>query len=151
MKKIILILIVIAAVAGGCIKSKYEKTIEKICGDYTLKTYTVNGIDSLSLYKDSLGTDFNLYYFDDVDCFYVLRISGIRKDGEFCMLDCRWRLTQDNKIFNIYKAYGQYGTGPFGGNKISEWKILNLGAEFKMITAYKGKVYLIELALPFSN
>lgn len=145
MKKIILFLIVIVAVASSCKKSEYEQTLKKIYGEYTLKTYTVNGVDSLSLFRDSLGTNFD-FYRDDVNSFNVLKIDGPTTSAKYGDLTCRWKLV-NNKTLSIYISGGAFGTGPFGRDKTPEWEILILFNNNKiwMKTNYNGKEYLIEL------
>ncbi len=108
MKKIILILIAIITITIGC--SKYERTVKKIYGEYTLKTYTVNGIDSMSLYRDSLGLFFNFYNNDEYSS-NVLFISGPRPDGKENHIICTWRLINKYNFLKISTAYGSSGTG----------------------------------------
>ena len=78
MKKLILIFIVLAAITEGCKKYEdgplisFRSVRNRLYGDYTLTKYTVNGVDSLSLYNDSLDIkihcssrqdDSNIYFF----------------------------------------------------------------------------------------
>lgn len=143
MKKVIWMLIAIACVLNGC--DKYEQTLKKIYGQYKLKSYTVNGIDSLNLYNDSLGLDFKFYY-DEINSLNGLLISGLRKDGNENHLNCQWALINDNTILKIMAAYGAIGTGPFGYMKTPEWEIISLpGKEFSLKTLYEGKEFYIEL------
>ncbi|HNW69553.1 MAG TPA: hypothetical protein PKI01_04060 [Bacteroidales bacterium] len=144
MRKLILMLVVIAAILSGC--DKYEQQCEKIYGQYTLKTYRVDGIDSLSFYKTILGDQYYFNYFED-EAFHYLRIDGYRTDGQWGGdINCRWQLINDYKIFKIYATYGINGTGPFGKDKISEWEIISLKKdEFYLKTIYGGKEYYIEL------
>ena len=75
MKKILLMMMVIVGIAGGCKKEdKTDSMLNKIYGYRTLKTYTVNGLDSLSTFKDSLGLQF-IFSYDEVDYRNVLRID----------------------------------------------------------------------------
>ena len=141
MKKIILYLFILVAITCGC--NKYDQSLKKIYDFNKLKTYTVNGVDSLNLINDSLGLNFSFYYFDDVDAFFVLSIK--RNTGGYD-LQCRWSLLNDNKKFSIYEAYGPIGTGPFGNGRKSEWDILKLSRkEFNLKTIYNNKEYYIEL------
>ena len=68
MKKTLLLCLILAAVVGGC--NKDEKAYKKILGDWKLKSYSVNGIDSLSSYKDSLGVNYNFLYDHYVDTYW---------------------------------------------------------------------------------
>jgi hypothetical protein len=144
MKKIILILIVLTAILSGC--NKNDQMLKKIYGDYTLKTYTVDGVDSLSLYNDSLGLSFYFFY-EDVYEHNVCEMVSPRKDGKWSNLYCKWTLKNNYKTFSIYESIGTTtGTGPFGDGKLSDWEILRLSRkEFKMKTIYNGKEYQIEL------
>ena len=143
MKKILIYLIVITAIATACNKTK--QTYKKIYGNHVLKVYTVNGDDSLSFFNDYLGLDFRFYY-DRSDYSSVLSIDGSTKTGINAFFVCGWRVLKDNTVFSIYRSAGSNGTGPFGGSKISDWEIISLtNKEFKMKTIYNGKQYLIEL------
>ncbi len=142
MKKLILIIIAIVAIAGGC--DKYEQTLKKIYGEYSLKIYNVDGVDSLSLYKDSLGTNFNFYY-EEVNSSNVLLIDGKRTDGNDTHVICQWNLKNQFTILEIKTAYGSNGIGPFGYMITPEWEILSLENEFKMKTIYNEKEYFVEL------
>jgi len=146
MRKIILILIVISGVLSGCDKS--EQILRKIYGSYELTTYTVDGMDSLALYKDSLSLRFQFYYHEE-NSTLVLLIEGNRNDGQYSSIVCRWTLINNNEVIKILTsvAIHEYtGTGPFGNNITPEWEILDLTKnEMKMKTTYNEKVYLIEL------
>jgi hypothetical protein len=144
MKKTILILVVLAAVVvGGCNKTK--QTLNKIYGDYTLKSYTVNGVDSLSLYKDSLGINFRFYY-EEENSINGLFIDGVVPSGKDAHIVSSWGLINKNKVLQIYTTAGSNGTGPFGNMITPEWEILTLTKkEFKMKTTYNNKEYEIEL------
>jgi hypothetical protein len=141
MKKIILFLIIIIAITCGC--EKY--TLNKIYGFYTLSTYTVNGIDSLNLYKDSLGSDFHFFY-NDVYYNNEFTITGFRNDNNNVPVVCKWELINNNKTLKILTSTGCIGTGPIGRDKHQEWSILKLRQSYiKLKTNYNEKVYLIEL------
>jgi len=60
MKKVILILVTICSFLCAC--NKTEQALIKIYGTYTIKTYTVDDADSLSLYLDKLGPKFHFYF-----------------------------------------------------------------------------------------
>jgi len=145
MKKILLVLIAITLIISGCEKYEYNSTMKKICGGYTLKTYTVNGMDSLSSYKDSLGTDF-IFYYDETEDGYYHRIEGDRPDGKQVYVGSKWGLYNNRNVLGIYESNGYIGIGPFGRGKVSNWVILNLTKEeLKMKSNYNGKEYMIEL------
>lgn len=141
MKNNFLILIVLIAIMTGC--EKY--TLNKIYGSYTLTSYTVDGVDSLSLYNDSLGLNFEFYY-EDVNSSNVCFIDGNRSDNTYTHIVCVWELLDNNSKLQILTAYGFIGTGPFGRDKIPEWEILRLTKnELKMKTLYNGKEYIVAL------
>jgi hypothetical protein len=150
MKRFILFLIVLAGIVEGC---KYEdgplislrSAKNRLYGIHTLTKYTVDGLDSLSLYKDSLAIKFSLFY-NDVYNLNACDIDGIRNDGKDGSVGFRWTLKNSNKEFCITYSGGVKGTGPIGKNKTSEWQILKLKSnDIKMKTTYNGKEYVIEL------
>ena len=154
MKKLILILIVLAAITEGC--KKYEdgplfslrSAKNRLYGNYDLTTYTVNGVDSLSLYKDSLG-GYILFFYNDINDVNNCLIDGVRKDGLSTSLVWRWQLINKNKTLTISSSHGPditNGTGPFGDHKLPEWEILRLtNTEVNLKTNYNNKEYYIEL------
>lgn len=144
MKKIIWVFFVFACVLNSC--DKYEQQCKKLYGAYTLKTYTVDGIDSLYTYKTILGDSFYFHYFEE-EAFHNLRIDGYRNDGQWGGdIDCRWQLMNEYKILNIYAAYGLSGIGPFGEGKILDWEIISTkNDQIKMKCIYNGKEYYVEL------
>jgi hypothetical protein len=145
MKKLILILLAIAAIASGCEKYEYNHTVKKICNSYVLKTYTVNGLDSLKLFNDSLGLNFDFYHNQTEDS-YDLSISGKRTDGNSGYVICHWGLLRDNKTVQLYSSAGNKGTGPFGSDKCSDWEILSLKRkELEMKSIYNTNEYQIKL------
>jgi len=152
MKKLILILIVIAAITEGCKKYEdgpwisFRSPIKRLYGVYTLTKYTVNGEDSLSLFNDSLSLKFDFFY-NDIDYVDLCLIGSFRKDGKWSQLYLYWKLINDDKTLNVYKSSGSSnGTGPFGNNKIVDWEILKLrNKKIWMKTTYNNKEYHIEL------
>jgi hypothetical protein len=155
MKRLLLFLIVLAAIAEGC--KKYPdgpwlslRTAEgRLYGTHTLTKYTVNGVDSLSLYEDSLSTSF-YFSLSDNGKFDFCDMSGRRKDGWVSELKWVWALEEHNKFLLVTQASGNYAgkmcTGPFGDNRCPEWQILKLyHDDIIMQTTYNGKQYLIEL------
>ncbi len=144
MKKVLFMMLVIVAIATAC--DKTERTLKKIYGEYTIKNYTVDGVDSLSLYMDSLGCAFHFGY-DDYDRKEMLSLSGQRTDGKTTTLYYEWILiNNDNAISLNPLNHGVYGTGPFGAGRTSEWTIIDLGKNnLIMQTTYNGKQYNIEL------
>ena len=152
MKKIIVIVIAIISVACAC--KKYEEgplisfrsARSRLLGYHTLTKYTVNGIDSLSQFYDSLSLSlyffYNDVYYDDLCCF-----TGDRRDGKGCVFVMSWELRDKNKILKIKTAGGaSIGTGPFMNNITPEWTILKLmSKDIIMTTNYNNKEYKIEL------
>jgi hypothetical protein len=146
MKKIILLLIVITIIACGCKKYNYNHTLKKIYGNYTVTSYTVDGIDSLSLFKDSLSTNFK-FYFNDYDNAFGLEIDGNTALGKHILIVQKWGLMGDNTTLYLFaSAYNVIGTGPFGEDKESTWTIIELTKELlRMKTLYNGKEYEISM------
>jgi hypothetical protein len=155
MKKLILFLIVLAAIVEGC--KKYPdgpwlslRTAKgRLYGTHTLTKYTVNGVDSLSLYEDSLSTSFN-FYLGSYNGTEVCNMQGLRKDGLGSDLAWYWTLEDHNKSLLVTWAGGDLPgfrcTGPFGAGRCPEWQILKLyHDDIIMQTTYNGKQYLIEL------
>ena len=145
MKKLIVILFTITTINIGCNKTK--QTMEKIYGDYTVKKYAVNGIDSTSLCLDSVGSSFN-FYFSEPSENNVLCIEGTsnyNNHGLFFIIV--WELSENDKMIKIKSIQtNNIGTGPFGSGKISEWAIQALTKnKFHIMTNYNGKEYFIEL------
>ncbi len=154
MKKIIFILIAIAALIAGCKKYKDGPLISLrsakgrfFAGVKTLTKYTVNGVDSLSRYQDSLSTNFNFWINDKG--IYTCDMSGRTKDGWESTLMWYWTLENKNKSFKVTLSWGNspgWSTGPFGVNRCPEWQILKLKTrDIIMTTTFNGKEYLIEL------
>jgi hypothetical protein len=151
MKKIPYILILLGIVITvGCKKYpdgpliSFETAKTRLYGNHTLTKYTVNGADSLSLYKDSLGTAFQFFN------------NGWTTDNNICemyngsLLEFQWvwELTDHNKIFNVKYAsnFSKHSIGVFTNNVATEWQILKLYSDdIIMQTTYNGKQYLIEL------
>lgn len=151
MKKLILFLIILAGFTEGCKKYEdgplisFRTAKNRIYGGYVLKTYTVNGEDSLNLFSDSLGRNFEFFH-DDVYSTEVCNIGGIRNDGKEKYVMCTWCLQDNNKTIKFLTAHGPKGTGPFGNNILPEWQILKLkDAEIKLKTTYNNKEYIIEI------
>jgi len=143
MKKVILILIALIAIMTGC--EKYN--LNKIYGDHTLINYTVDGIDSMNTFKDSLGTLFQFNY-DEVSNENICVIGGVRNDGQGTLVTWNWELNNSDKILSqVISAGFSIGTGPFGvGKNNIEWEILKLKSNYlKLKTNYNNKEYIIEL------
>lgn len=153
MKKLILVLLVIIAITESC--KKYDEgpmfSLRSAYGRFSdvhvLTKYTVDGIDSLELYNDSLSLLFQFrYHYDDNFKRQVCLIGSTRKDGQWSELFWGWNLIDNKKIFKVYSSGGPSGTGPFGMNKLPEWEIIKLKLDdIKMKTNYNGKEYYIEL------
>lgn len=151
MKKIIFILIAIAAIACAC--KKYEEgplisfisAKNRVYGTYTLVSYTVNDQDSLSSYKNSLGVNFEFYHNEFLDD-DRLKIFGDHYNGGIDNMICRWTLVNKNKILNIIGPYGAVGPGPFGYYGTIQWEIIELrNKDIKLKTQFNGKEYFIHL------
>jgi hypothetical protein len=149
----ILLLIVIAGNIAGCKKYpdgpwlSLRSAKGRLYGQHTLTKYTVNGVDSLSRYQDSLCTNFDFYKADIAD---VCNMSGSRNDGWESTLCWEWVLEDNNKLLQITFSGGQVprmsGTGLFKDNVLPSWQILKLKHDDIILqTTYNGKVYLIEL------
>jgi hypothetical protein len=155
MKKLILLLIVITALTVSCKKYpdgpliSFRTAKGRLYGFHTLTKYTVNGVDSLSRYQDSLCTTFNFNHHDDDGKDYC-SMAGSRKDGWESTLSWTWVLEDKNKDLLVTLSggnpHGRMCTGPFGDNICPAWQILKLyWNDIIMQTTYNGKVYLIEL------
>lgn len=152
MKKIILILIAITAITEGC--KKYEEgscfslrsAKSKFKGIFTLKQYTINGIDSLDSYYDSLGLTFEFWHFEDNNA-DVCIMNGYRKDGAMADLYWGWELINHNKIFKVLGTDGaSNGIGVFKRNITPEWRIIKLKKDdIIMQTNFNGNEYYVEL------
>jgi len=152
MKKLVLILIVLAAITEGCKKYpdgpciSFRSVRNRLYGYYTLTKYTVNGTDSLSLFNDSLCFKFHFYtQHDDYNSY--CSVEGERKDGNYSQLHWMWNFKDNNKSIIVYDtSASSNGTGPFGYNKLPEWEILRLtNKELNMKTTFSGKEYYVEL------
>jgi len=153
MKKTFLTLLILTAVIDGC--KKYEdgplislrSAYARIQNTFTLTQYTVNGVDSLSLYNDSLYNVF-IFEWNEMDDVYDCRLYGPRKDGKLSVVYWYWELSDKNKILDVTFSGGDCsaGTGPFGSLKKPKWQILRLtNKELKMKTDFNGKVYFVDL------
>jgi hypothetical protein len=146
MKKLLICLLIILAIASSCKKYNYNRTLKKIYGTYTVTSYTVDGTDSLSLFKDSLSTNF-YFYFNDYDNRYVLEIEGNTTLGKHILIIHNWGLMGDYKTINLHNNYNSViGTGPFGGTKESTWTIIELTKELlTMKSLFNGNEYEISM------
>lgn len=159
MKKLLLTLLILTAIIDGC--KKYDDgpfislrtARNRLLGSYSVAQYTVNGVDSLILYNDSMYSQFDILQ-DESGNDFGYGISGNRKDGIYCSAIGHWKLNNDKTKLTVtlstcYSNDGHKhpsGTGPFINNATPEWKILRLtDTEVKMTTNFNGKEYLIEL------
>ncbi len=142
MKKTLLLCLILAAVVGGC--NKDEKAYKKILGDWKLKSYSVNGIDSLSSYKDSLGVNYNFLY-DDYQERNVCPILGYRNDGSQKSLVWYWDMNDEGKVLQITHSEGTIGVGPIGQGKTPIFEIVKLDQDLILKTIYNSKTYIIGL------
>jgi hypothetical protein len=146
MKKTILIFFVITTLVLGCKKTNYSYM--KLLGNYKLSEYTVDGVDSLDMYQDSLGLDYYFYY-DDMRGNFNCEISGTRNDGNETMLYWRWMPNDKNDGIFVFGSYSQIintGIGPFSKGKISVWVFSDVtDSEINMKTTFKDKEYIVDL------
>lgn len=145
MKKIILILIVITTVVYGCNKTEY--TLNRIYGQYSVKAYTVNDIDSTSLCLDSVGNSFEFFYDEDHNS-KGLWINGSSKYNYYGLFYIIvWELSDNNKMIKIKSiSTNNVGTGPFGQDKMTNWDILTLTkTKLYIKTSYNNKDYYLKL------
>jgi hypothetical protein len=143
MRKTILMLIAITSIAYGC---KKEHTYNRILGKHILTEYTVDGIDSLKSYKDSLGTEFYFFY-DDLNKKRVAHILGYSSVYEEKLVIWEWYLLNHYKNLKVSESYSNTdGIGPIGRHKTPEWEILKLtNKELKLRTIYNNKEYILNL------
>jgi len=107
---------------GPCIS--FRSAYESMYGTYQIASYSVNGVDSLTLYKVSLTSRF-YFYDDEVNSVNILEISGKRNDGKTTFMMCRWGLADKARIFKIGRSLGIsncIGTGPLGDKKLQNGK-----------------------------
>jgi len=158
MKKTLLFLIIFASIACSC--KKYEEgpcisfrsAKNRIYGNYTLTSLTVDGEDCLSQYYDSLSPKFEFFNEKnhDVDRCYMY---GTNKNGWGSDFNWTWELIDHNKILKIKTAGGNLpgmSYGPFKNGVLPEWEILRLTKkEKKFKTIYSNKEYVITLEYPY--
>ena len=151
MKKTILLSILIAAIFFSC--KKYEEgpcislrsPEKRLIGHYTITAYTIDGVDSLSLFSDSLSTkaEFVRYFrYSDI----TFSINGRRNDGQFATMNCSCGLVDNNSILHfIGCGSNTIGTGPFKDNiRNINWEILKLtNKDLKFKTLYNNKEYVV--------
>jgi len=144
MKKIIFILPVVLIMIIGC--KKTNKTLEKIYGYYTLKTFNVDGVDSLAPYDTKLGRKF-WFYNDKNDNSNHLVIYKTTLEDTTGEISFFWTLN-DNNIIEIqkYNYTEPGGILPFISSIVTHWDIGKLeDNELDMSTVYNGKNYLVDL------
>ena len=113
-----------------------------------LESYTVDGVDSMDMFYDSLGLRFEFFY-DYVNSQDICRITGQRKDGVDGILSWRWTLKDNDEILYVTNA-GATLTGIPPINLNMEWEILRLTRkDLKIRTRYNEKEYIISLG-PFN-
>ncbi len=141
MKKIILMMIIILLINYGCKKDTYNRLL----GKHELIMYSVNGIDSLQQYKDSLGTNFYFFY-DEINHFNVVHINGYSEIYDDRLIIWHWALSDDNKKLVVNEDYSiTIGIGPFGKNKTSIWGIKWTNKEIELKTTYNNRNYIVQL------
>ena len=154
MKKTLLLCLILAAVVCGCKKYEdgplisFRSAYSRMDGAHTLTKYTVDGVDSLSHFKDSLGTGFNFEHIENhKDMDINIWVCDIGSMAGKHSLGWVWTLTYKHTALKINSSSSEsVGTGPFGNNKTPTWSILELKMDvIKMKTDYCGKTYEIEL------
>lgn len=150
MKKLFLLLLILASITEGCKKYEdgpwisFRSPIKRLYGTYTLTTYTVDGVDSLNSLYDSLSLSFQFFY-NDIDEVNICLNDGKRKDGLGCALIWSWELINNNKIFKVLSSSCSASVGPFKTDVEPEWEILKLkNNNIYLITIYNDKEYYIE-------
>ena len=134
-------LLVSFIVLFGC--SKEKKAINRIHAYWHIKSYTVDGIDSLNLLTNSIGNTFHFYY-QKYYASEVFEISNL--DLSSSNFGCYYFLGDDAKTIHITDASGNKYTGPFRSGNAPVWEIIKLtNSEFSMKTTYNNKEYFIEL------
>jgi len=154
MKKLLLTLFLLTAIIFGCKKYdegpsfSFRSAKHRLYGTFKLVQYTVNGVDSLDHYYDSLSLYFCFRNDDDNHHDYC-DMFGRRRDGGASYLNWSWELIDKNKILKIKSSGGNpdgCSSGPFRNYVLPEWIILRLtNNELKMKTTFDGKEYLIDL------
>jgi hypothetical protein len=157
MKKFAIIILTILVIPLACKKRYPEGPLislssswGRLKGNHTLTKYTVDGVDSLSLYYDSLGLTHSFYY-SDVYGEDIWEIKGNRKDGKIGTAFYEISFVDNKKAIHIDDVFNATGTGPFEWKVLSaswnwKWEILKLkGNDIRMKTTYNGKEYFIEL------
>ena len=146
MKKVFLPILLLLGFAFlfSCKKKNYDSTLQSIIGNYTLKAYTVDNIDSLKLYKDSLGVNVR-FYTDKTDGLNYMKITGARTDSTMDSIIATWDLVNKNNNIKFLSSEGAIGTGPFGKGKEPEWLFILMDNEIKIGTTWKGKEYYADL------
>ena len=148
MKKIILFLIIIAAITAGCKKYPDGPLISlrsanhRILGTYKAIQYTVNGADSLSMLNDSTPFSIRLWYdpIDEVNAGFAKWYIG---KGKYSIVSSSWDLIEKNKKITFSYVYGYSGYG--APNNIT-WTILKLtNKETKWKTISNDKEYILTL------
>lgn len=162
MKNILFISLFLLIILPSC--KKYEegplislRSAEKrLNGEYELKEFTVDGIDSLVLYQAIMPTKYEIFqdeYELENRCFVSgLSINTIYEDNyyQYTFLPeilWTWELSKNNKYFKVVKSIGNTnGIGPIGKDKLPEWEISKLtNKNLKLKTYYINKEYKISL------
>jgi hypothetical protein len=153
MKKIILILMAITAIAISC--KKYEegpcisfRSIEsRLCHGRKMLTYTVDGVDSIGYLSNDQLIRVDILY-DDVNLKNSFIVLGPLKNG-YLNLASGWELQEKGKILQITGHNTSENTlGVFGCGLLPRWKILRLTKqELKMSTAIDGHIHEVFLKL----
>jgi len=140
---LLFIILVSFIVLFGC--GKYERAANRMHRDWAIKSYQVNGADSLSLFTDSIGNIFHFWY-DDKDYQDVLEIKSEKFNHGETNFGWYYYLGDDAKSIYVTHASGNNSTGPFRTGYKPVWEIIKLKKnEFSLKTTYNNKEYIIEL------
>jgi len=149
MKKIILLLIAIAAITAGCKKYpdgpmfSLRSANHRILGTYKAIQYTVNGADSLSMLNDSIPFSICLKYdpVDEVNGGFAKWYIG---KGKYSIVSSSWKLIEKNKKIAFSYIFGYYSNS--NSYYTITWTILKLtNNETKWETINNNKEYIITL------
>ncbi len=145
-KRLILaLLIVITAITVGCKKYpdgpliSFRTAKHRLLGTYNLTKYTVNGVDSLSMFNDSIPLTLRLWY-DPVDDVYRGFATWYIGKGNYTVINSYWKLIDKNKEISFSYVYGYNGNVLYNitwtilrlTNKETEWTVTNNGKEYFM-------------------
>jgi hypothetical protein len=153
MKKTILVLVLLAAVVGGCRYKEgplisFRSAKSRLIGDWKVTGFSVDGNDELQLFNDSCGC--KMYIPDESD-YQEIRFFECKNylTGINSLIAGSYSFSNNHKILKIYfdnlndVIFKRYG--PF--IRTSDWKILRLTKDdFKISTDVDNKNYVVTFA-----